>query len=158
MIQATSSLRPLTDDDLPAIVEIEQKVHIAPWTLEHFRAELEKPYSEVLVMTDDETDSQVAAYIVYWLMFEECQILNVAVDLPYRGLGLAKRMVRQVITLGSRKGVHRVTLDVRKSNLPAVNLYQSIGFVITRVQKGFYSNGDDAYQMALSLVDEKVDF
>ena len=158
MIQASMSLRPLTDDDLPALVEIEQKVHIAPWTLDHFRAELEKPYSEVLVMTDDETDAHIAGYIVFWLMFDECQILNVAVDLPYRGLGLAKRMLRQVVTLADKKGVHRIILDVRKSNGAAVQLYQSLGFVISRVQKAFYSNGEDAYGMTLSLIDDKIEF
>ena len=152
------SLRPLTEDDFAQVLRIEQTVHIAPWTEDHFRAEMSKSYSQVLILTDDETDSVVSGYIVFWMMFEECQILNVAVDLPFRGLGLAKKMIRQVISLAGQQGVKRVILDVRKGNLPAVQLYQKIGFVITRVQKKFYSNGEDAYQMSLSIETDPITF
>lgn len=145
------SLRPATPDDLSAITEIERKVHVAPWTEEHFRSELAKPYSQVLLLTDDETDSKIAGYIVYWLMFDECQILNVVVDLPYRGLGFAKDMIRRAVAAAERKGAKKVELDVRKSNQPAVQLYQAMKFVIVHVRKGFYSNGEDAYQMTLFL-------
>jgi ribosomal protein S18 acetylase RimI-like enzyme len=40
---------------------------------------------------------------------------------------------------------------VRKSNASAIALYQGLGFVITHVRKGFYSDGEDAYQMARYL-------
>lgn len=152
------SLRPATTDDLVRILEIEQKAHPVPWTEENFRGELTKPYSHFLLLTDDETDSEIAGYLVCWLMYDECQILNLAVDLPYRGLGLAKQMIRKVILLASQKGLKRVALDVRKSNLPAIQLYQGLQFVITHIRKGFYSNGEDAYQMCLTLQDDPFPF
>ena len=151
--QESFSLRPVAEDDFLKILEIEQKVHVAPWTEKHFRGEAEKPYSQILVMTDDETDEQIAGYIVFWLMFEECQILNVAVDIPHRSRGFAKIMVRKAVALAAEKEVKKVLLDVRKSNLPAIQLYQSLGFTITQVSKAFYSNGEDAYQMTLHLND-----
>src|SRR5476651_988648 len=81
------SMRPATEDDVAEILRIESAVHKAPWTDENIRSEMAKPYARLLIMTDDETDSKVAAYISYWVMFEECHILNVAVDLPFRRLG-----------------------------------------------------------------------
>lgn len=146
-----SNLRPATADDLDRLVEIEKAVHVSPWNREHFEAEIQKPYSHVLLLTDDETDTQILGYIVFWLMFDECQILNVAVDLPHRGMGYAKGMVRQAVAAALRKDFRRVLLDVRKSNAPAIQLYQGLKFVITHVRKSFYSNGEDAYEMALFL-------
>lgn len=152
------SLRPATTDDLPAILAIENKVHLAPWGEENFKFELSKPYSHFLVMTDDETDSVVAGYIIYWVLFDDCQILNVVVDLPFRGQGLAKKMIRQSAQTAIQKGIKKVSLEVRKSNSPAIQLYQNLKFVITHLRRGFYSNGEDAYQMTLHLEDQLPDF
>lgn len=152
------SLRPATLDDLEKMVQIETQVHVAPWTLEHFRSELEKPYSQVLVLTDDETDTEIAAYIVIWFMFDECQILNIVVDTPHRGLGFGKMMIRKAVSLAGNRGIQKLSLEVRKSNLPAIQLYQAVGFVILHVRKSFYSNGEDAYLMSLSLSAETIRF
>jgi ribosomal-protein-alanine N-acetyltransferase len=153
------SLRPMTDDDLREVLRIERLVHAAPWTLENLRTELEKPYARCLVLTDDETDELVAGYIVYWIMFEECHVLNVAVDLPFQRRGLARQMVRKAADEALKKNIHKVLLDVRKSNEAAVALYQSLGFVVTHVRKGFYSDGEDAYQMALFMEEkDAIDF
>lgn len=150
-MDSTFSPRPATAEDLALLVEIEKKIHVAPWTEEHFRSELAKPFSRVMVLTDDETDSVIAGYIVFWLMFDECQILNVGVDLPHRGQGLAKKLIRMAIQMASDKGLKKAFLDVRKSNGAAIQLYQGQRFSITQVRKGYYSNGEDAYEMTLYI-------
>jgi len=148
------SLRPATTEDLSAVLQIETQVYPNPWTEEHFRLELTKPYSHFLVFTDDETDSIVAGYVVAWVMFDECQILNIATGLNYRGLGLAKQMIQKVVSIVAKKEIKKVVLDVRKSNGAAIQLYQQMNFNITHVRKEFYSNGEDAYQMTLRLAGE----
>ena len=153
------SVRPAIEDDVAEIVRIEQAVHVAPWRAENVLAELAKPYARFLIFTDDETDSKAAAYICYWVMFEECNILNVAVDLPFRRQGLAKQLVHLVVREALRGGIKKILLDVRKSNQPALELYQGLRFAITHIRKGFYSDGEDAYQMSLSVNEETlVDF
>lgn len=145
------SLRPATLDDLPELVRIEKAVHVAPWSEAQFKGELEKPYARVLLLTDDETDTQVAGYVVYWLLYDEAQILNIAVDLPHRGMGFAQLLIRKVVTEAIYKNVHKVLLDVRKGNTAAIQLYQKMRFTIAQVRKGFYSDGEDAYTMALDI-------
>ena len=149
----TLSPRPASTDDLAGLVRIEKQVHVSPWDEAHFAAEIEKSYSRVLVVTDDETDSVIAGYVVIWLMFDEAQILNIAVDLPFRGLGLARGLIRQVVSHAIKKEIRKVILDVRKSNAAAIALYQSMRFTIGQVRKGFYSDGEDAYTMVLDLDD-----
>jgi ribosomal-protein-alanine N-acetyltransferase len=152
-----SSLRPATPDDLPALLAVEARVHTAPWTQENFEGEWEKGYSNTWVLTDDDTDREILGYVVYWLMEETIEILNIAVDFPYRGLGFAQKILQQVIREGLRQNAKRLILDVRKSNLPAVALYQKTGMAITQVRKGFYSNGEDAYHFALELEGQRLD-
>ena len=147
------SIRPVTEDDVSAIAQIENTVHVAPWTEANIFEELGKPFGRFLLMTDDETDEVVAGYICYWMMMEEAHILNVATDLPFRGKGVAKFLVRKAIQEAQQKEIKRVILEVRKSNEAAIGLYQTLGFTISHVRKAFYSNGEDAYSMALELND-----
>lgn len=146
-----NSLRPAAEDDLASLLEIENRIHVAPWTVEGFRAELGKPFSHVLVLTDDETDQIYMGYTVFWVLDDECRILNVGVDLPYRGLGYGQKLVLGCIQIALREGAKRVVLEVRKSNEAALQLYQKLNFTITQVRKAFYSNGEDAYIMDLPL-------
>jgi ribosomal-protein-alanine N-acetyltransferase len=145
------SPRPATEDDIPQILELEARVQSAGWREDHFRAEFQKGYSHFIVLTDDETDSKIAGFIVFWTLQDEGQILNIAVDIPFRGLGLGKKMIQLAVNQAAKAGGNRVILDVRKSNLPAIQLYQGQGFIITRTHRNFYSNGEDAYQMVLDL-------
>jgi [ribosomal protein S18]-alanine N-acetyltransferase len=152
------SLRPATEDDIISIAAIESRVHRAPWSAESFKAELIKPFCRFYALTDDETDEKIAGYIVCWILDRECRVLNVAVDLPYRGLGFGKKLVRAVIQTALEEDANRAGLEVRKSNVAALQLYQSIGFTITQVRKEFYSDGEDAYMMDLPLEGTRADF
>ena len=148
----------LPDPDLPRVLAIEHSVHVAPWSQGNFKGEMDKPYSQVWVLTDDETDSEIFGYVVFWEMGESFEILNIAVSLSARGLGYAQKMLQQVVRGALAKNAKRLILDVRKSNLPAIALYQKVGFTITQLRKGFYSNGEDAYSMNLELSGEKIEF
>jgi len=152
------SIRPATPDDLDAVVAVEDRVHLAPWSRANFEGELAKPYSTTWLLTDDETDSKIYGYAVFWALDEAVEILNIAVDLEYRGLGFAKFIMQSIIRDGLKRGAKRLILDVRKSNLPAVGLYQRAGFAITQYRKGFYSNGEDAYHMTLELEGAALEF
>ncbi len=150
------SLRPATEDDLASLAELESRLQIAPWTADHFRTEMAKPYSNVWILTDDETDAVVHGYLVFWLMPDACQVLNIAVDLPHRGLGLAQLMLRRAIDQAIKQNLEKATLEVRKSNVPALQLYQSLNFTIDHIRKNFYSNGEDAYQLTLRINDDAL--
>lgn len=152
------SLRPMTADDLAKVVEIEKRCHVAPWNRTNFEGEFQKPYSVQLVLTDDDTDEVIFGYVVFWKISDSVEILNIVVDLEFRGMGLAKKMLRQVVQHAIKNDAKHLILDVRKSNAAALFLYQKTGFIISQIRKGFYSNGEDAYQMTLNLEQAKVDF
>ena len=144
----------MMEDDLSRVVEIENRVHAAPsgspWTRDHFASELGKNFSTCWVLTDDETDQIIAGYIVFWTL-ETAHLLNVVVDVPFRRKGFARKLVRLAVREAMRKNLKRMVLEVRKTNRPAIELYQSLRFGIHHIRKGAYSNGEDAYEMELFL-------
>lgn len=153
MAQPPVSARPAVEEDLEQIVPIEQRCYPEPWTENHFYQELHKPYSRVLVITDDDTDSIVLGYIVYWVQVEGVSLHNVAVDPKWRGLGLARRLLQLMINETVRDEIPKITLEVRESNVAAIALYKSVGFVPTHTRQKFYKNGEAAVVMTLKTSD-----
>lgn len=151
------SIRHCSDalEDFESLARIDSKVYRTmqqqPWTCEQFQAEFQKPYSQILVLSDDETDQILIGYIVFWILEQKVEILNLAVDPEYRAEGFGQKLLRAALKLGAMQQCKKAMLDVRKSNLPAIQLYQKVGFSIARIQKNFYSNGEDALQMSCPL-------
>jgi ribosomal-protein-alanine N-acetyltransferase len=141
------SPRPATADDLDQVVAIEQKYFQPPWSKGAFQAELEKSTSHLWVITDDETDQKVLAYMVFAYPAEQAHIQTFAVKPDERGRGLGKYLLRQVIAFVMRKQGESIVLEVRKGNVEAVHLYQSMGFIVLRTLERFYPNGEDGYSM-----------
>lgn len=149
--QSAFSLRPATFEDLELVTQIEKQSQRSPWTVESFLAEIGKNYSYFLLLTDDQTDSVVAGYIIFWLLMDDCHILNCAVDFNYRGLGYGQRMLRKAVSIAYSQNIFHIYLEVRKSNHAAVQLYQKVGFEIMRVIRNLYSDGEDAWAMTLGV-------
>ena len=145
----TVSTRPAVDEDFDQIVKVEQQSYPEPWTLKHFKDEMEKGYSRVLVLTDDETDSLILGYIVYWVQAEGASLLNVTVTPSWRNLGFAKRLMYVMINEIVRDEIPKIVLEVRSTNTSAIKLYERIGFQKTHERKNFYSNGETALVMEL---------
>jgi ribosomal-protein-alanine N-acetyltransferase len=82
------------------------------------------------------------------------EILLLGVDLTHRGNGFATQLVRKVISISMSEMTRRVLLNVRAGNSAAISLYQKLFFKITHQRKGFYSNGEDAFEMELLLQPE----
>lgn len=147
------TLRPGTADDLDQVVAIEAKSIPEPWARSHFEAEMVKPFARFWVLTDDETDSKVAGYIVFWLMVDGCSLLDVAVDPEFRGQGMGEKMLRAMINEVVRQEYARLVLEVRASNESALRLYKKVGFKETHRRTKFYSDGEDAIVMELKTSD-----
>lgn len=81
----------------------------------------------------------------------EARILALAVEEDWRRHGIASRLTRQFLENFRDYGVQRVTLEVRVSNKPAIELYRSMGFEPTGMIEDYYGDGEDAYVMENKL-------
>jgi ribosomal-protein-alanine N-acetyltransferase len=143
------SFRPMTLADLDEVMAIERSAFRYPWSSRFFLQELQVQCARSILA---EIDGKILGYVLFWLVPSEIDIHNIAVHTSYRRLGIARALLQHVIGEGRDRGLVRITLEVRRSNSAAQKLYESLGFVITGLRKGYYSDdGEDAFVMALEL-------
>lgn len=75
---------------------------------------------------------------------DDCATYHIFIgDKNYWGKGVAREASRQIIDYGFKKlNLNRIVLEVRKQNERAIQLYQSLGFVVL-------SEGDDWIEMEI---------
>ena len=143
------SLRPMASADLDQVMAIERSSFPFPWSSRFFLEELRVECARSLVV---EIQGRIVGYVLFWLLPDEIDIHNVAVHCEFRRHGIGRVLLEQVEEAGRRRKSSQVTLEVRKSNIPAQRLYESMGFVKTGLRKGYYAdNGEDALAMVLPL-------
>lgn len=135
--------------DLDAVMEIEQASFPVPWKREHFLQEIHSHLSFPSVALCGDV---VVGYVCPMSLFEEAQIMDIAVAPEQRGRGVASLLLERAIAVARGKGAERLVLEVRESNLAAIGLYKRLGFVRYAVRKGYYEGKEDALLMELELV------
>jgi [ribosomal protein S18]-alanine N-acetyltransferase len=125
------------------VEEIEQICFSYPWSLKLFEEELSNPTSICLKITSEE--DVLAGYIILRDIVDEMHIMSIAVHPEFRGLGLAKKLME--VSEKDFCGGKLMLLEVRVSNVPAVELYKKLGFKQLYVRKKYYPDGEDAIVM-----------
>ena len=104
-------------------------------------------------MSSDALSSEAfAGYICMYTALDEGEITNVAVDEKDRGRGVGQALLKEAFKCAKRKGLEKIFLEVRESNVPAIELYKKTGFEKTGIRRGFYRNPtEDALLMMKEL-------
>ena len=132
-------IRKMQEKDLEEVAAIEKRTFTDAWSLLSFREELDNPYA-VYICVQETQEGPIAAYCGYIRSFEDAEILNVAVDAPFRGRGIAREMMTRLMEYGRSEGVENFTLEVRAGNAAAIALYEKLGFRSVGEHRNFYSN------------------
>ena len=87
------------------------------------------------------------------------QITSLSVLRTYRRLGVASKLMNHAINMMQEYyDADFVSLHVRVSNRPALNLYHNnLGFDVKDIEKGYYMNKEDAYRMRKYFKKDKKD-
>lgn len=142
-------LRPMALSDLDEIMAIEKVSFNYPWSARFFLQELGVPCSRSMLAVQER---KTLGYVVYWLLASDLDIHNIAVHPASRRQGVGRLLLGALIDEAKSRGLNRVTLEVRKSNAAAQQLYLSSGFVTQGIRKGYYSDdGEDALVMVLDI-------
>jgi [ribosomal protein S18]-alanine N-acetyltransferase len=145
-------IRDATHRDLPRILEIERLAFPTPWSLNSFKRELTLPFSRLTVATVPiNHDNSAAGFLCRWLVADECHILNVAVHPNHRRVGIGAELIKLAIAEARARDATVVTLEVRRTNLPARQLYRKFEFEERRLRRHYYGVGEDAIVMELRL-------
>jgi len=136
---------PATEADLDAIDEIEQYSFGTPWPRATFEGELEREWARIDVARHA---GRIIGFCDYWLVTTELHILAIATHPDYRGRGIAGILLARVLDSACAAGCTLATLEVRRSNKPAIALYERAGFKTVHVRARYYQDdGEDALVM-----------
>ncbi len=138
-------LRRLRPGDLEAIEAIEQRAYPTPWSRSMFAGEMAKPSGICLGAFQG---SEMLGYLIVARYVDAWHIMNVAVDEPYRGRGIARALLERLFEMTVNEADRGYTLEVRVSNSVAIHLYEALGFIASGVRRGYYTdNREDALIM-----------
>ena len=144
-------IEPMKAADLDAVMEIERVSFRSPWSRQVFLEELEREWAHVDVLRE-RARGVVLAFVNYWLVRDEVHVLNVATDPARRREGHAARLIEHVVAFAHRHRCRYLTLEVRRSNQPAIRLYRKYGFRPVGIRPNYYvEDNEDAIVMLLDL-------
>jgi ribosomal-protein-alanine N-acetyltransferase len=143
----------MTEHDLLAVVEIEERSGLSPWGWDAYHKELQSPEEVImLVARADDMGDTVAGFIVSRVIGSELHVYNVAVKPDFRRRGIAARLLRAALEWGAGKGAALAFLEVREGNRAAQGLYRRCGFRVAGRRTGYYPAPlEDALLMSVSL-------
>lgn len=141
-------IRLMTEADLDAVLLIEQSSFPIPWKREHFLHEISAPHSFPFVA---EFDGEIAGYVCLMSLFEEAQILDIAVAVEQRGRGVGRLLMEKAFDVAKEKGAEIMALEVRESGAAAIGLYQALGFERVGIRASYYEASEDAVLMEKTI-------
>jgi len=147
MAHSTLRFEELREDRIPAILDIEKEVNSAPWSEKSFRNELDHKGGIFIVAL---ADGKVAGYGGVWMVVDEAHITTIAVAPESQREGIGTRLVIDLLVRAKEAGMTCATLEVRAGNVPAISLYEKLGFKNTATRKAYYpDNKENAIVMWL---------
>lgn len=127
----------LKNEDVLMVAEIEKECFSKPWSEEAIKAAINDDLSHFIVA---KVGNEVVGYGGMYSVMGEGYIYNIAVKRKYRKFGIGTNIVNELVNYSKIKSLNFLSLEVRKSNTPAINLYSNCGFEKVGNRKNFYTN------------------
>lgn len=147
-------LRPLHDDDVPAVADLEAELFgRSAWSVSMIRGELAAPGRWYVAADDaDAPASGLIGYAGLWFDGDMTQVMTVGVAAHAHGRGVGSVLVQALIDRSRELGAGAVLLEVRVDNEAAIAVYRRLGFEVLARRARYYQPEDvDAWTMRLAL-------
>jgi ribosomal-protein-alanine N-acetyltransferase len=125
--------------DLDELIDVEAASFIRPTSREWYLNELARPdvcYIYIVRLGQ----VRVAGFCAFWKIADQIHINNLAIRPELRGRGLGRVLLTHVLKEADRLAAPSATLEVRRSNLAALRLYEHAGFRVTGVRPHYYTH------------------
>lgn len=124
-------------EDCQKVYEIDQACFTDSWSLSMFQDIFRYPFNYYFVWEDEQ---RICGFAGITVSLDTADIMNIAVSKEYRGRGIGKQLLEQLMAQAIQCGCEKMFLEVRESNQTARKLYESSGFVEIAVRKHYYTN------------------
>ncbi len=133
------NIRLIKKEDIKKIVYLEETFLGETLGEEMIESELDSKVTKFYVAT---INDEVVGYIGRYEFLGEVEILNFVVDETYQRQGIGQLLFNKVEE--NIKDITKMTLEVRESNIKAINFYNKNGFKEIFIRKNYYKNGENA--------------
>ncbi len=113
------------------------------WSLKSFKLEIENLYSKYIVCEDLSTNKSITGYTGFWIVGDEGHITTMVVSPNIRRNHIADILLYSSILIANRLNIKWLTLEVRISNIAAINLYNKFKFHQLGIRKNYYHNNNE---------------
>ncbi len=147
---AEVEIRRMQESDVDHVVRIEKDLFATPWSKMSFLFEVSDNRTSFPIVVVER--GEIIGYAVGWFVEDELHIGNIAVRRDRQGSGIGKMLLERLLEEARARGTSYATLEVRVSNVRAINLYRKYGFRGVAIRKNYYSdNGEDALVMIVDI-------
>jgi [ribosomal protein S18]-alanine N-acetyltransferase len=147
----SAQLRGATIGDLAAIIALDDAVSDTRWPAAQLRAACENKEGQTSGILLAVSGEEICAFLIHDRVLDEGSVHSLAVQPGWRRQGLASQLLAEMNERWGAQGVNRVVLEVRASNLGAIELYQRCGFERDGVRKNYYRLSDGSREDAVLM-------
>lgn len=127
----------ITESDAKELANLDEQCFSVPWSENSFLNDAKNPIAEYIIAR---IDNKIVGYAGFWQVLDEGQITNIAVLKEFRRQKIAQKMLFELIEKAKSKNLKILSLEVRESNLAAINLYSGLNFKTVGIRKNYYKN------------------
>ena len=127
----------MNESHVAKVAALEKLCFSDPWSETSVASELDNPLSLWLIAEEEGT---VLGYVGSQTVLDETDMMNIAVRPECRRRGIAAALIGELVNQLREHGSHVLRLEVRESNVPAIALYESMGFTQLGLRKNYYRN------------------
>lgn len=128
-------IKVLGAEHLEDVLKIEEECFSKPWSENSVKDLLLSEKAELLGAFDG---GRLIGYSCLEWVLDEGSLTNIAVCKEYRKMGVGSQLMAALMKSAEEKELAFVTLEVRVSNLPAVNLYRKFRFLDVGTRRNYY--------------------
>ena len=133
------TVRKMTVLDVKQVIIIENICCLNSVCEDTFLKQLYLPFAHFFV-AEVEKSRKIAGYLGMWAVLNEAQVINIAVHPKYRKIGIASYLMKHMIKTCHNIQIDKIFLELRESNIQAINLYKKFGFYENGKRDFYYSN------------------
>jgi ribosomal-protein-alanine N-acetyltransferase len=159
VLEINYNVRRFKPSDLDGVIRINRECLPENYSTLFFM-NLYKRFPETFIVA--ETNREIIGYIMCRIetgipsfkvlgIAKKGHVISIAVLPEHHRKGIGNQLIKKATRAMVNYKAKECYLEVRESNLPAIQLYKKLGFEVVRSIRNYYADGENAFVMSLQF-------
>ncbi|MGQ4874739.1 MAG: GNAT family N-acetyltransferase [Promethearchaeia archaeon] len=159
-------IRRCRESDLDGVIEVNERELPEDYPYFFYKSILDNFPEGFLVACPKNNLEKIIGYIMWRIektpskhsfkLINKAHLVSIAVSEEYRRKGIASALLRLSMPAIKKYGIQEYVLEVRVSNINAINLYKKFNYKTQGIKKRYYKDGENAYFMVVKVEDSPI--